>query len=89
MWTARRGTATGSGWRTISRSSRSVCGEERTLLDGVATQAVIAIENARLVEDLRRSRAQVLRADRLGTLGTLAVRTARCKDLRAAKVLDR
>jgi signal transduction histidine kinase len=33
---------------------------------------VIAIENARLVQDLRRSREQVLRADRLGTLGTLA-----------------
>ena len=34
--------------------------------------AAIAIENARLVEDLRRSREQVRRADRLGTLGTLA-----------------
>jgi signal transduction histidine kinase len=45
---------------------------DRTLLEGLATQAVIAIENARLVEDLRRSRQQVLRADRLGTLGTLA-----------------
>jgi signal transduction histidine kinase len=33
---------------------------------------VIAIENARLVEDLRRTREQVIRADRLGTLGTLA-----------------
>ncbi len=46
--------------------------DDRTLLDGLATQAVIAIENARLVDDLRRSREQVLRADRLGTLGTLA-----------------
>jgi signal transduction histidine kinase len=45
---------------------------DRTLLEGLATQAAIAIENARLVDDLRRSRQQVLRADRLGTLGTLA-----------------
>ncbi len=46
--------------------------DDRTLLDGLAMQAVIALENARLVDDLRSSRAQVLRADRLGTLGTLA-----------------
>ncbi len=46
--------------------------DDRTLLDGLGMQAVIAIENARLVQDLRASRAQVLRADRLGTLGTLA-----------------
>jgi len=46
--------------------------DDRTLLDGLGMQAVIAIENARLVKDLRASRAQVLRADRLGTLGTLA-----------------
>lgn len=46
--------------------------DERTLLDGLAIQAVIALENATLVRDLKRSREQVLRADRLGTLGTLA-----------------
>jgi len=46
--------------------------DDRTLLDGLTMQAVIAIENARLVKDLRSSRAQVLRADRLGTLGTMA-----------------
>ena len=44
----------------------------RVLVEGLATQAVIAIENARLVDDLRRSRAQIRRVDRLGTLGTLA-----------------
>ena len=43
-----------------------------TLIDGIASQAVIAIENAYLVDDLRRSREQMRRADRLGTLGTLA-----------------
>jgi signal transduction histidine kinase len=45
---------------------------EHTLLEGFSNQAVIALENARLVEELRRSRAEVLRADRLGRLGTLA-----------------
>jgi signal transduction histidine kinase len=45
---------------------------DRTLLEGLASQAAIALQNARMVEDLRRSREQVLRADRLGLLGTLA-----------------
>ena len=44
----------------------------RMLVEGLAMQAVIAIENAKLVDDLRRSRAQIQRVDRLGTLGTLA-----------------
>jgi signal transduction histidine kinase/CheY-like chemotaxis protein len=47
-------------------------GDDVTLLEGLSHQAVVAIENARLVEDLRRSREHVRRADRLGTLGTLA-----------------
>jgi two-component system NtrC family sensor kinase len=42
--------------------------DDQTLLEGLAQQAVIAIANARLVEDLRRSREQVRRADQLGTL---------------------
>jgi len=54
------------------RGGGSFTSDEQTLLEGLATQAVIAIENARLVEDLRRSREQIRRADRLGTLGTLA-----------------
>ena len=52
-------------------SRRFDSGDSR-LLDGLATQAVIALENARSVEELRESRAQVQRVDRLGTLGTLA-----------------
>lgn len=45
---------------------------DRALLAGVARQATIALQNARMVEDLRSTRQQVLRADRLGTLGTLS-----------------
>ncbi len=52
--------------------SRRFGADDRTLLDGLSTQAVIAIENARVVRDLRNTREQVRRADRLGTLGTLA-----------------
>jgi signal transduction histidine kinase/CheY-like chemotaxis protein len=54
------------------RGSRRFGAEDSGLLDGLGTQAVIALENARLVDELRRTRAQVQRADRLGTLGTLA-----------------
>ena len=50
----------------------SLGADGRMLVEGLAMQAVIAIENAQLVEDLRRSRAQIQRVDRLGTLGTLA-----------------
>jgi signal transduction histidine kinase len=54
------------------RSGAGFSAGDRTLLEGIASQAAIAVDNARLVEDLRRSRQQVLRAERLGTLGTLA-----------------
>ena len=54
------------------RGGTRFSGDDQTLLEGLGNQAVIAIENARLVEDLRRTREQVIRADRLGTLGTLA-----------------
>ncbi|RIL04719.1 MAG: hypothetical protein DCC71_13010 [Proteobacteria bacterium] len=54
------------------RGGEALGASDYTLLDGIASQAVIAIENARLVDDLRHSREQVRRADRLGTLGTLA-----------------
>jgi two-component system, NtrC family, sensor kinase len=47
-------------------------GDDVAMIEGLASQASIAVENARLVEDLRRSREQVRRADRLGSLGTLA-----------------
>ena len=54
------------------RGGQRLATDGRMLVEGLATQAVIAIENAKLVDDLRRSRAQVRRVDRLGTLGTLA-----------------
>ncbi len=54
------------------RGGQALGTDGRMLVEGLATQAVIAIENAQLVEDLRSSRAQVQRVDRLGTLGTLA-----------------
>jgi len=54
------------------RGGRRFTGDDQTLLEGLSNQAATAVENARLVEDLRRSREQILRADRLGTLGTLA-----------------
>jgi signal transduction histidine kinase/CheY-like chemotaxis protein len=54
------------------RGGQAFSGDDQTLLEGLSHQAGIALQNARLVEDLRRSREQVRRADRLGTLGTLA-----------------
>jgi signal transduction histidine kinase/FixJ family two-component response regulator len=54
------------------RGGRPLSVDGKMLVEGLATQAVIAIENAQLVDDLRRSRAAVVRVDRLGTLGTLA-----------------
>jgi two-component system NtrC family sensor kinase len=54
------------------RGGRKFTGDDQTLLEGLTSQAATAVENARLVDDLRRSREQTLRADRLGTLGTLA-----------------
>jgi len=46
--------------------------DDQTLIEGISNLAAIAVENARLVDDLRRSREEVRRVDRLGTLGTLA-----------------
>ena len=54
------------------RGGEGFDGSDYTLLEGLCAQAVIAIENARLVTDLKREREHVRRADRLGTLGTLA-----------------
>jgi len=54
------------------KGGRRFSAEDWTLLEGLANQSAIAIQNALLVEDLRHSREQILRSDRLGTLGTLA-----------------
>ncbi|MEN8184893.1 MAG: ATP-binding protein, partial [Myxococcota bacterium] len=60
------------GALAVGHRGRAFSAGDRTLLEGIASQAAIAVGNARLVEDLRRSRLQVRRAERLGTLGTLA-----------------
>jgi len=45
--------------------------EDLALLGTLANQATIALENARLYEDLKRSKSYIRRADRLASLGTL------------------
>jgi signal transduction histidine kinase len=45
--------------------------EDIELLSTLANQASIAIENARLYEDLKKSKSYMRRADRLASLGTL------------------
>jgi signal transduction histidine kinase len=45
--------------------------EDVELLSTLANQTAIAIENARLYEDLKRSKSYIRRADRLASLGTL------------------
>ncbi len=45
--------------------------EDIELLFTLANQASIAVENARLYEDLKRSKSYIRRADRLASLGTL------------------
>ena len=45
--------------------------EDIELLSTLANQMAIAIENARLYEDLKRSKSYIRRADRLASLGTL------------------
>jgi signal transduction histidine kinase len=45
--------------------------EDIELLNTMANQATVALENARLYEDLSRAKVQMQRADRLASLGTL------------------
>jgi len=47
-------------------------GGDLSLLNSVATEATVALENARLYEELRQSRDIINRAGRLSALGTLA-----------------
>jgi signal transduction histidine kinase len=46
--------------------------EDIELLSTLANQTAVAIENARLYEDLKKSKSYMRRADRLASLGTLA-----------------
>jgi signal transduction histidine kinase len=54
------------------RGGRLFTTDDQTLLEGLAGQAGISIENARLVEDLRRSRDPIARSEAHETLGALA-----------------
>ena len=45
--------------------------EDIELLNTLANQTAIAVENARLYEDLKKSKSYIRRADRLASLGTL------------------
>jgi signal transduction histidine kinase len=55
-----------------NRELRMFSGEDLNLLAGVGTAASVAIQNARLSRELRRSETALERANRLSSLGTLA-----------------
>jgi signal transduction histidine kinase/ActR/RegA family two-component response regulator len=54
------------------RGGKRFTADDQTLLEGVANQAAISIENARLVEELRSACDPVGRSHETGTFGTLA-----------------
>ncbi len=74
-----RGTNCVLGALAVDNRSGGRCfgAADQTLLDGVATQAVVAIETARIVEALRTEQCQTRPADRLGTLSGVATQLAR------------
>jgi signal transduction histidine kinase len=55
-----------------NKELRIFSGEDLNLLAGVASAASVAIQNARLSRELRRSETALERANRLSSLGTLA-----------------
>jgi signal transduction histidine kinase len=55
-----------------NRDLRIVSGEDLQILAAVASSASVAIENARLSSELRRSETALERANRLSSIGTLA-----------------
>ncbi|HXJ35252.1 MAG TPA: ATP-binding protein [Candidatus Eisenbacteria bacterium] len=57
---------------TRNRDFRIVSREDLTLLAAVASAASVALENARLSRELRRSETALERANRLSSIGTLA-----------------
>ncbi len=54
------------------RGGRRLGAEDQILLDGVTIQAVVAIENARIVEALRCAQIEVGRSERIGSLAAVA-----------------
>jgi signal transduction histidine kinase len=55
-----------------NRDLRIFSGEDLNILAGVASAASVALENARLSRELRRSETALERANRLSSIGTLA-----------------
>jgi C4-dicarboxylate-specific signal transduction histidine kinase len=55
-----------------NRDLRIFSGEDLSILAGVASAASVALENARLSRQLRRSETALERANRLSSIGTLA-----------------
>jgi two-component system NtrC family sensor kinase len=58
------------------RGGRGFSADDRSLLEGLAQQAVVGIENARLFAALGRARNRIDRADRLAVLGSLTATRA-------------
>jgi GAF domain-containing protein len=58
------------------RGGKRFTADDQTLLEGVASQAAISIENARVVEELRSSRDSIGRSPGRETLGALAAALA-------------
>ena len=67
-----RGRVYGRLYLTEKQDAREFSEDDESLALSLAAQAAVAIENARLFEDLREQQERLVRAERLSTIGTLA-----------------